>query len=78
MIAYRIKFEKGDDVKFISHLDVMRYFQRAIKRAELPIGYSQGFNPHQLMSFASPLTLVQQARVNMATLSLKRPFLLRR
>ncbi|MBQ2753446.1 MAG: DUF2344 domain-containing protein [Firmicutes bacterium] len=57
MIAYRIKFEKGDDVKFISHLDVMRYFQRAIKRAALPIGYSQGFNPHQLMSFASPLTL---------------------
>lgn len=57
LINYRIKFEKGDDVKFISHLDVMRYFQRAIKRADLPIGYSQGFNPHQLMSFASPLTV---------------------
>lgn len=57
MTVYRIKFRKGDEVKFISHLDVMRYFQRAIKRAELPIGYSKGFNPHQLMSFASPLTL---------------------
>ncbi len=57
MTTYRIKFRKGDDVKFIAHLDVMRYFQRAVKRADLPIGYSQGFNPHQLMSFASPLTL---------------------
>lgn len=57
MITYRIKFSKSDDVKFVSHLDVMRIFQRAIKRAGLPIGYSKGFNPHQLMSFAQPLTL---------------------
>ena len=57
MTTYRIKFSKNDSAKFISHLDVMRCFQRAIKRADLPIGYSKGFNPHQLMSFAQPLTL---------------------
>lgn len=57
MITYRIKFSKNDNAKYISHLDVMRCFQRAIKRADLPIGYSKGFNPHQLMSFAQPLTL---------------------
>lgn len=54
---YRVKFTKGEEVKFIGHLDIMRLFQRAIKRAKLPVAYSQGFNPHQLLSFASPLTL---------------------
>ncbi len=54
---YRIKFTKGEEVKFIGHLDIMRLFQRAIKRANLPVAYSQGFNPHQLLSFANPLTL---------------------
>lgn len=56
-LIYRVKFTKGEEVKFIGHLDIMRLFQRAIKRANLPVAYSQGFNPHQLISFASPLTL---------------------
>lgn len=51
----RMKFKKEGAMKFIGHLDVMRYFQKAIRRAEIDIQYSQGFNPHQLMSFASPL-----------------------
>lgn len=54
---YRIQYTKGEEVRFIGHLDVMRLFQRAIKRAKLPVAYSKGFNPHQLLSFASPLTL---------------------
>lgn len=54
---YRIKYSKGFELRFVSHLDMMRIFQRAIKRAGLPIGYSHGFNPHQLMSFANPLSL---------------------
>ncbi|MCR5791796.1 MAG: TIGR03936 family radical SAM-associated protein [Lachnospiraceae bacterium] len=53
----RIKFEKTGSMKFIGHLDVMRYFQKALKRAKIDVGYSEGFNPHQLMSFASPLGL---------------------
>lgn len=51
----RIKFAKRGAMKFISHLDVMRYFQKVIKRANIDIAYSEGFNPHQIMSFASPL-----------------------
>lgn len=51
----RVKFAKYGTMKFISHLDVMRYFQKAIRRADLPVMYSEGFNPHQIMSFASPL-----------------------
>ncbi len=51
----RIKFSKCGSMRFIGHLDVMRYFQKAFRRAGIPISYSQGFSPHQLMSFASPL-----------------------
>lgn len=53
----RIKYTKSGAMKFIGHLDVMRYFQKAVKRAGLDIAYSQGFSPHQLMSFAAPLAL---------------------
>lgn len=42
-------------MKFIGHLDVMRYFQKAIRRSGVDVSYSQGFNPHQLISFAAPL-----------------------
>lgn len=51
----RIKFEKKGPLKFIGHLDTMRYFQRAIRRAGLDIVYTKGFSPHPVMSFALPL-----------------------
>ena len=51
----RVRFAKYGAVKFIGHLDVLRYFQKAVRRAGLKIAYSQGFHPHQIMSFASPL-----------------------
>lgn len=55
MSKYILKFEKDDSVKFVSHLDLIRVFDRAMRRAELPMGYSAGFNPHPLMTFAHPL-----------------------
>lgn len=42
-------------MKFIGHLDIMRYFQKAMRRADINIAYSSGYSPHQIMSFASPL-----------------------
>lgn len=51
----RIKFAKQGAMKFIGHLDVMRYFQKAIRRADIPIAFSEGFSPHMIMSFAAPL-----------------------
>ena len=51
----RIKFAKTGIMRYVGHLDLMRFFQKAVKRAELPIRYSEGFNPHQIMSFAAPL-----------------------
>lgn len=56
-MTYRFKFSKGEEIKFIGHLDIVTAFQRAIKRADLPIAYSNGFNPHQQIDFASPLSL---------------------
>ena len=53
----RIKFSKEGPIKFIGHLDVMRYFQKAIRRADIDIAYTTGFSPHQIMSFASPLSV---------------------
>ena len=44
-------------MKFVGHLDIMRYFQKAMRRAEVDIAYSEGFSPHQKMSFAAPLGL---------------------
>ena len=57
MNKYRLKFSKTGKIKYTGHLDLLKMFQRAIKRANLPISYSQGFNPHQIMSFAIPLPL---------------------
>lgn len=51
----RIKFSKHGPIKFIGHLDVMRYFQKAMRRSEIDIAYTTGFSPHQIMSFAAPL-----------------------
>lgn len=51
----RIKFSKQGAMKFIGHLDIMRYFQKAVRRADVDIRYSEGFSPHQIMSFAAPL-----------------------
>lgn len=51
----RIKFAKEGNMKFIGHLDMMRYFQKVMRRAGVDIRYSEGFSPHQIMSFAAPL-----------------------
>ncbi|MBP5410528.1 MAG: DUF2344 domain-containing protein [Lachnospiraceae bacterium] len=53
----RVCFAKYDRLRFLGHLDVMRYFQHAIARSGMPIAYSAGFHPHMIMSFAQPLAL---------------------
>ena len=51
----RIKFRKFGVMKFIGHLDVMRFFQKVMRRADIPIAFTGGFSPHMIMSFANPL-----------------------
>lgn len=51
----RVKFAKYGALRFIGHLDVMRFFQKAIRRAGIDVAYSGGYSPHQIMTFAAPL-----------------------
>ena len=57
MYKYRAQLTKGDEIRYISHLDYAGVMERAIRRAKLPAAYTEGFNPHLKMSFASPLSL---------------------
>ncbi|MDD4189130.1 MAG: TIGR03936 family radical SAM-associated protein [Eubacteriales bacterium] len=55
MTILRCKYTRGEEVKFISHLDLLRVFERAIRRAGLPIEHSAGYNPRPKIVFALPL-----------------------
>jgi len=57
MQRLRIRFNRGEELKYISHLDLMRLWQRVLNRAGIALAYSEGFNPHPRMSMAAPLAL---------------------
>jgi len=66
----RLRFSKTDTLRFIGHLDFLRVFQQTIRRSGLPIAYSQGFNPHQILSFALPLPLGMESINDYADITL--------
>lgn len=55
MQKIKIKYKKGAEVRFLSHKELMRAIQRAVRRAGIPIAYSQGFNPHMKISWGNAL-----------------------
>ena len=57
MSNYVLKYSRGDEVKYISHLDFVRMFHRSVRRSGLPMSFSQGFNPHPIMTVAMPLSV---------------------
>ncbi len=57
MQRLRIRFSRGQQIKFISHLDIIRLWERALRRARIPLAYSEGFNPHPRISLAVPLAV---------------------
>ena len=57
MSKYRINYMKKEEARYISHLDFVRTMTRTLKRAEVPIKYSQGFNPHIIMTVGLPLSV---------------------
>jgi len=57
MQRLRIRFRRGEEIKFISHLDIMRLWQRALHRAQIPLAYTEGFSPHPRLSLAAPLAV---------------------
>ena len=57
MAKFRMQFTKHGDMKYVSHLDMIRLFTRIFHRADLPLSYSEGFNPHPKMSVLLPLSV---------------------
>jgi radical SAM-linked protein len=53
----RVRFSRGEEVKFVTHLDLMRLWERALRRAKIDIAYSEGFTPHAQLSLAAPLAV---------------------
>lgn len=53
----RITFTRGEEMKYITHLDLMRFWERALRRAEIPVAYSEGFSPHPQIALAAPLAV---------------------
>ena len=69
----RIKFRKYGALRFIGHLDVMRFFQKVMRRADIPIAFTGGFSPHMIMSFASPLGIGLSSEGEYLDIELTRP-----
>ena len=53
----RLRFSRGEELKYISHLDLMRLWERVLRRADIPMAYSEGFSPHPRISLAAPLPI---------------------
>lgn len=66
----RIRFSKQGPVKYIGHLDLMRFFQKLMRRAQIPIAYSNGMSRHQIMSFALPLGIGDESLSEYADIEL--------
>ena len=57
MSRYVLTFYKKGNMRFISHLDMQRLFRRVLYRANIPLEFSQGFNPHPITNLVQPLSL---------------------
>jgi len=73
MQRLRIRFSRGQEVKFISHLDIMRLWQRAFNRARISLAYSEGFNPHPRISSAAPLAVGVTSEAELMDIILTKP-----
>ncbi len=73
MNKYVILFSKQGYVRYTSHLDMLRLFERAFKRADIRLAYSQGFNPHPKISFGQPLSLGYTASAEMIEFEMAEP-----
>ena len=69
----RVYFDKFGEMKFISHLDLLRFFDRLLKKSQIPVKYSQGFHPRPKMSFGSPVSLGTEAYDELMDFELESP-----
>ena len=73
MQRLRVRFGRGPEVKFISHLDIMRFWERVFRRAQIPLAYSEGFNPHPRISLAAPLPVGVTSEAELMDVMVSRP-----
>ncbi|MHB0875636.1 MAG: TIGR03936 family radical SAM-associated protein [Anaerolineae bacterium] len=71
--TYEAQFSRGQEIKYISHLDMMRTWERLLRRAHLPVAYSEGFNPRPRLAFAAPLAVGVLALAELVELTLTEP-----
>jgi radical SAM-linked protein len=69
----RVTFAKEEEVKYISHLDLMRLWERALRRANVPLAYSLGYNPRPKISIAFPLAVGVTGQEELIDVTLERP-----
>ena len=69
----RVTFSRGDAMKYISHLDVMRFWERALRRAQIPVAYSEGFSPHAQIALAAPLAVGMTSEAELMDVFLEEP-----
>ncbi len=69
----RITFAKGEELRYISHLDALRLWKRALRRAKVPLEYSQGFHPQPKISLAAPLPVGCTGEEEVMEITLERP-----
>lgn len=72
MQRIKVKYRKGEEIKYISHRDLIRAFHRAIRRAGLPVSYSQGFNPHMKVSWGQALKVGAASEGEFAEIQMER------
>lgn len=72
MQRLRIKFARMESVKYISHLDIMRFWERALRRGDIPLAYSEGFSPHPKISIALPLPVGVTSETELADIELSK------
>jgi len=72
MHRLRLKFGRGPQLKFLSHLDLMRLWERVFRRAGVELAYSEGFSPHPRMSLAAPLAVGVTSKAELMDVFLSR------
>jgi radical SAM-linked protein len=69
----RVTFTRGEQMKYITHLDLMRFWERALRRAEIPVSYSEGFSPHAQIALAAPLPVGTTSEAELMDVFLDEP-----
>src|SRR6059058_4355063 len=69
----RVRYARGPEVRYVSHLDMMRFWERALRRAHVPVAYSEGFTPHPQINLGAPLSVGMTSRAELLDVFLARP-----